>query len=49
MQEIIRKITIQTGDSERSINQLNKEISQLSDELNGLTINSKRNNEVSNE
>ena len=49
MQEIIRKITIQTGDSERSINQLNKEISQLSDELNGLTINSKRYNEVSKE
>ena len=47
--EIIRKITIQTGDSERSINQLNKEISQLSDELNGLTINSKRYNEVSKE
>lgn len=47
--EIIRKITIQTGDSERSINQLNKEISQLSDELNGLAINSKRYNEVSKE
>lgn len=47
--EIIRKITIQTGDSERSINQLNREISQLSDELNGLTINSKRYNEVSKE
>lgn len=47
--EIIRKITIQTGDSERSINQLNKEISQLTDELNGLTINSKRYNEVSKE
>ena len=47
--EIIRKITIQTGDSERSINQLHKEISQLSDELNGLTINSKRYNEVSKE
>ena len=46
-QDIVRFIKIQTGDSERSINQLNKEISQLSDELNGLTINSKRYNEVS--
>lgn len=49
MQEIIRKITIQTGNSERSINQLNKEIKELSDELNGLTINSKRYTEVSKE
>lgn len=48
-QDIVRFIKIQTGDSERSINQLNKEISQLSDELNGLTINSKRYNEVSKE
>lgn len=48
-QDIVRFIKIQTGDSERSINQLNREISQLSDELNGLTINSKRYNEVSKE
>lgn len=48
-QDIVRFIKIQTGDSERSINQLNKEISQLTDELNGLTINSKRYNEVSKE
>lgn len=48
-QDIVRFIKIQTGDSERSINQLNKEISQLSDELNGLTINSKRYNEISKE
>ena len=48
-QVIQRTILINTKDSERSINQLNKEISQLSDELNGLTINSKRYNEVSKE
>lgn len=48
-QVIQRTILISTKDSERSINQLNKEISQLSDELNGLTINSKRYNEVSKE
>lgn len=48
-QVIQRTILVNTKDSERSINQLNKEISQLSDELNGLTINSKRYNEVSKE
>ena len=48
-QVIQRTILINTNNSERSINQLNKEISQLSDELNGLTINSKRYNEVSKE
>lgn len=48
-QVIQRTILINTKDSERSINQLNREISQLSDELNGLTINSKRYNEVSKE
>lgn len=48
-QVIQRTILVNTKDSERSINQLNKEISQLTDELNGLTINSKRYNEVSKE
>ena len=48
-QVIQRTILVNTKDSERSINQLNREISQLSDELNGLTINSKRYNEVSKE
>lgn len=46
-EEIKRIINIQTGNSENSINSLNREIKELSDELNGLTIGTERYAKVS--